>query len=462
MTTVTLQPKQATSRKRERASSPPRDLTSYRRWDAVRLLQLFVLALMLIPADYVIKAVGAAGYPAALVSYVLLFLWLSSMLFGYHNPLALRYPVRITVAFFWIVSLASYLLMDHGMLSGVQLASADRWLMQLAGVAGVVFVAAEFLHSLDDVIRVLRVLIWGAAICGIIAILQFKGGIDLTHYIKVPGFSLNAAAATNTGIGSRGGLNRVPGTATDPIELGVVAGMLLPIAIFLVMHDHERPIWRRYLACFCVALNIPASVSRSGVIAVAVACSVLLVSLPPLGRLKGFAIIPPALAVVFVFAHGLIGTLTSYFLAGSSDPSVTHRTNNYPYVERLVREYPWFGQGGGTYIPASALNILDNEYLTTSIQLGIIGVIALAFVLLWPPIAALAARTRTTDRRLRDLGAALAGAGFAAAICSATFDSLSFPMFVNVQALCAGLTGTVWLLVNRNDDALIAGSGGLS
>jgi len=455
---------------RERALAPTRaqpslllpDRASYRRWDAVRMLQLFVVVLMLIPADYVIKAVGAGGYAAALVSYVLLFFYLSSTLFGYHDPLALRYPVRMTVGFMWVVSLASYLMMDHGMLSGIQLASAERWLMQLAGVTGVVFVSAEFLRSVEDMIRVLRVLIWGAAICGIVAILQFKAGIDLTRYIRVPGFALNAAAATNTGIGSRGGLNRVPGTATDPIELGVVAGMLMPIAIYLVMHDHQRPKWQRYLACVCVALNVPASVSRSGVIAIAVACGVLLLSLPPVSRLKGFALIPPALAVVFVFAHGLIGTLTSYFLAGSSDPSVTHRTNNYPYVAQLVKEYPWFGQGGGTYIPASAVNILDNEYLTTAIELGIIGVIALAFFLLWPPIAALVARTRTTDRRLRDLGAALAGAGFAAGICSATFDSFSFPMFVNVQALCAGLTGTLWLLVNQNDDTLIAGSGGYS
>ena len=90
------------------------------------------------------------------------------------------------------------------------------------------------------------------------------------------------------------------------------------------------------------------------------------------------------------------------------------------------------------------------------------GVIALIFVLLWPAIAALVAGFQTTDRRLRDLGAALAGAGFAAVICSATFDSLSFPMFVNVQALCAGLTGTLWLIVHRDDDAVIAATGGYS
>jgi O-antigen ligase len=430
------------------------------RLDAVRLLQVFVLMLMLIPADDVVKAVGADGYPAALISYILMLLWLAGTIFGFHNPLAYRYPVRITVAFFWMVSMASYLFMDHGMLSGVQLASADRWLMQLAGVSGVVFVAAECLRSVDDVIRVLRVLIWGSAVCGVIALLQFKGGIDLTQYIKIPGISVNAALATNTGIGSRGGLSRVPGTATDPIELGVVAGMLMPLAIYLVMHDHARPKWRRYVACICTAFNGPASVSRSGVIAVLIACTVYLVSLPAVGRLKGFAIIPPAIGVIFVFAHGLIGTLLSYFLAGSSDPSVTHRTNNYPYVEQLVREYPWLGQGGGTYIPHSAVNILDNEYLTTAIQLGVLGVIALIFVLLWPPIAALAARTRTADPKLRDLCAALAGAGFAATVCSATFDSLSFPMFVNVQALCAGLSGTVWLLASGGDGGSIVRNGG--
>jgi hypothetical protein len=462
MTTATAPRERASSRRQGQANLRTQALDFSRRWDAVRMLQLFVLLLMLIPADDVIKAVGAAGYPAALMSYVLFFFWLSSTIFGYHNPLALRYPVRITVAFFWVVSLASYVLMDHGLLDGIQLASADRWLMQLADVTGVIFVAAEFLHSLDDVIRVLRVLIWGAAICGVIAILQFKAGTDLTHYIKIPGFSVNSVAATNTGIGARGGQSRVPGTATDPIELGVVAGMLLPLAIYLVMHDHVRPRWERYLACICVALNIPASVSRSGVIAVAVACGVLLLSLPPVARLKGLALIPVSLGTVFVFAHGLIGTLTGFFLAGSSDPSITHRTNNYPYVLQLVKEYPWFGQGGGTYIPASALNILDNEYLTTAIELGLMGVIALIFVLLWPTIAALVAGTRTTDRKVRDLCAALAGAGFAAVICSATFDSLSFPMFVNVQALCAGLTGALWLLVNQRDDALMAAHGGYS
>lgn len=426
----------------------------------VRLLQVFVATLMLMPADYVVKAIGAAGYAAALVSYLLLLLYVAWTLFGYHNPFAYRYPARGALAVLWIVSFASYLLMERGFMSGIQLASADRWLMQLAGVSGIVLVSAECLHSLDEVHRVLRVLIWGGAICGLISTLQFRFGIDPTHYLKLPGFSLNAVAATNTGIGSRGGHSRVPGTATDPIELGVVAGMLLPIAVYLLMHDHEKPKWKRVVACVCTALSVPTSVSRSGVISVVASLAVLLVAVPPTARLKGFITIPPALAAVFVTAHGLIGTLVSYFAAGTSDPSVSHRTNNYPYVEQLVSQRPLLGQGGGTYIPASAVNILDNEYLTIAIELGVLGALALLIFLIWPGVAALAARARSTDRALRDLCAALAGAALASVLCSATFDSLSFPMFVNVQALVAGLSGTVWILARRGSGVITDGSEG--
>ena len=97
----------------------------------------------------------------------------------------------------------------------------------------------------------------------------------------------------------------------------------------------------------------------------------------------------------------------------------------------------------------TAVYIFDNQYLTTAVELGLVGVAALVFFLLWPAIAALVARKRTADPELRDLAAALAGAALAALVCSATFDSLSFPMFVNVQALVLGLIGAVWLVVDR-------------
>jgi O-antigen ligase len=428
---------------------------------AVRMLQVFCVTLMVFPGDYTIHAIGGDGYAAALVSYLMFIVWGAGSILGHHNPWSYRYPIRITLAGMWVVSLASYLLMNRGVLTGAESTAADRWFMQLVGMSGILLVAAEGLHTLEDVRRVLRALTWAGAFCGIVAGLQFKTRIDLTKYLKLPGFSVNAIDSANAEIIQRGSLNRVPGTATDPIELGVAAGMLLALALYLMMHDTDRPKWQRIFPIVCIAVAIAASVSRSAIIAAAVALGVLIISLPPVRRLKGLAAIPVALGVAFVSSHGLIGTLSDYFLAGNSDPSISHRTNNYQYVEQLVRQSPWFGQGGGSYIAASQVHILDNQYLTTAIELGLLGVAALIFYLAWPAVIALVARHQTTNPEMRDLCAALAGADLAAVICAGTFDGFSFPMFFSLQALVAGLVGAVWMMVRKEqDDTRLDESGG--
>ena len=135
----------------------------------------------------------------------------------------------------WLSALASYVLMDRSMLTAAELASADRLLMQLAVITGVALIAAEFLSSLHDVRRVLRVLCWGGAFCGVVAAIQYWISLDVAPYLReLPGFSLNA---DDPGIVTRAGLNRVSGTSIYPIELGVVAGMLLPLAIYVAIYD---------------------------------------------------------------------------------------------------------------------------------------------------------------------------------------------------------------------------------
>jgi O-antigen ligase len=234
--------------------------------------------------------------------------------------------------------------------------------------------------------------------------------------------------------------------------MGVVAGMLLALAVYLMMHDTSQPKWQRVIPVLCIAVAVAASVSRSGVLATAIGLGVLIVSLPPARRLKGLVAVPVALAVAFVGSRGLLGTFRDYFLAGTSDPSIMHRTNNYPYVEQLIHQAPWLGQGGGTYIPAttaSSVHILDNQYLTIAIELGLLGMAALFFYLSWPAIVAFAARHHTANPELRDLCVALAGADLAAMVCAATFDGFSFPVFFNLQPLIAGLIGATWIIVHK-------------
>jgi cell division protein FtsW (lipid II flippase) len=410
---------------------------------AVPLLQLFALTVMVLPSDTVIKAIGAGGYPAALVGMFAFAAFGAATLLGVREPVRHQHPVRAALCLLWVSVLVSYVLMDRTTKSVAEVAAGDRLLIQLAVITGVALVAAECLNSLRDVRRVLRALTWGGAFCGVVAALQFWISLDVTPYLReLPGFSLNSE---NPAILTRAALNRVSGTSITPIELGVVAGMLLPLAIYLAIHDTNRTTGKRWAPVLLIGLAIPTSVSRSAILSVALAVGVLVVLMPTRQRLVALCVAPLAMIGVFMSAPGVIGTLARFFLAGTDDDSVKARVYDYPVVERLVNEAPWFGHGGGTYLP-EGLYILDNQYLKIAIELGLVGVIALAAYFLVPLISALVARRHSDDPELRMLCAALAGAALAAGVCSVTFDSLSFPMFSNVYALVIGLIGACWRL----------------
>jgi hypothetical protein len=401
---------------------------------AVPVLQLFALAVMVIPSDTVIHAIGAEGYVAALVGWFALAAFIAATLLELHDPARHRHPIRGVLSVFWISVLVSYVVMDRSTLTETQAAAADRLMMQLAVISGVALLAAECLTSLRDVRRVLR------------ASLQYWISLDITPYLReLPGFSVNAE---NPAIVAREALNRVAGTSITAIEVGVVAGMLLPIAVYLGLYDTEWTAWKRWTPVVLIALAIPTSVSRSGILSLVLALSVLIVLMPPRQRLVALCIAPLGVTAVFMSAPGVISTLSRFFGAGTNDESVMARIYDYPEVERLVYQAPWFGHGGGTYVPDYPQYILDNQYLKTAIELGLVGVVALTAFFLVPLIAALVARRRSSDPELRLLCAALAGAALAAGACSVTFDSLSFPMFSNVYALVIGLIGASWRLAS--------------
>lgn len=406
--------------------------------DARRLLQVFAVLLMVVPSDSVVLAVGAAGFAAGLVGMAGFAAYWACVLLGLHDPRPMRTPVRSCLWLLWAVSLASYASMHLGDQPPEALLAADRWLMLLATTTGVVLLASECLTTPEDVRRVLRALVWGGAVCGVVAGLQFRLSLDLSGALRsLPGFSLGTGAG---GISSRGGLNRVAGTAIHPIELGVVAAMLLPLALHLALHDTTRRALR-LTPLALIAVAVPASVSRSAILGATTSLGIFLVLQPASRRVVGLALTPVVAAAVFFTTPGLVSTLGSFFGAGTSDPSVATRVDDYPFVEALVRTAPWLGQGGGTFLPKDAFEILDNQYLKTAVELGLLGEVALLLLMAVPVLTALAVRRRTEDPELRTLLAALAGSSAAGALCCLFFDGFSFPMFTCVHALVLGLIG---------------------
>ena len=419
---------------------------------AVRLLQLYAVVLLVIPSDIVIKAIGGAAFPAGLIGMFAFLWWLVASLFGLHDPRRYPNPARLSLLTLWIATLASYIAVASALPIPLEMRAADRWVMQLVAWTGVAIVAAESIDSLDDFRAVLRALAWGGAICGTVAALQFWVNLDLAVYLRwIPGFSLNSE---NTAISSRFAQNRVAGTAIHPIELGVVMATLLPLAVVSALHD---PTQRRSLAWLRVVLigvAIPVSVSRSAILAMAVSMLLLICSMVPRRRVLALMVVPVALVGIFMSAPGLIGTLRDFFFLGSRDSSIAVREQDVPMVEHFVRQAPWFGRGGGTYLPTTQVAILDNQYYRMFIELGLVGtVLVTAGYLVAPPLLAFAARKRCTSEASRLLGAALGGSAAVAVLVTFTFDSLGFPMYAGLQALIVGMIGAYWRLARREESA---------
>ncbi|WP_034592125.1 O-antigen ligase family protein [Hamadaea tsunoensis] len=423
------------------------------------LLQAYVVAMFVLPTDAAIQVIGAQGYAAALVAMLMFAAWLITALFGLHDPIHSRYPVRGALAFLWVASLISYVAMPFFGPSPTQRLSADRWLMLLIAASGIILVAGEHLRAPRDILRVVRAFVYGAAFSGFVAVLQFFAHFDIKPYLRMVLIGFNSGGA-DISLTPRDALLRVSGTANHPIEFGVTAAMVLPLAIWLGFFDRERSLVKRWAPAGLIGVCLALSVSRSAILTVLISIGLMVALLPARFRVWILGVAPFAAVGVMAVTPGYLKTMVSFTSMGGDDPSITNRTNNYPRVAALVSESPYFGHGGGTFLPADATKILDNQYLKTSIELGLVGVFALILYFLVPAISALIARASHKDDAFRGLCAALAGGCLAAAVGCTAFDGFSFPQFTSAHALMLGLCGAVWLYAQRArlSDSQVAGA----
>ena len=318
---------------------------------AVLMLQVFALALMVIPSDTVVGAIGAGGYPAALVGMFMFALLLAASLFGLHDPLRHRHPIRTVLCLLWLAVLASYVLMDRPVDRG-RGSSADRLLMQLAVITGVALVAAELPQLAQR-----RTPGAEGAVLGrrVLRGRRRDAVLDQPRRCAVPARPAGVLTQLREpGHPRPGGLNRVSGTAVYPIELGVVAGMLLPLAIYLANLRHRPK---------CAAAVGASGTDRARNPDIGVALG------GPLGRLgarsaggvdAGSPSAGRDLRRAVRPARGVhVGPRLDrhpwIILRGRSQrPVGANRVSDYPLVEGHFQEAPWFGRGGWTYIPDNA------------------------------------------------------------------------------------------------------------
>jgi hypothetical protein len=354
-------------------------------------------------------------------------------------------PIRII---FGVYAFAYALTYAGGYARGMfpdEASNATRGLIEVFAVGGVALIASEGIRSRERLNVLLQRVVYGAGFMALAGDVEAMTKFSLAQHLKFPGLKINSRIIGERARGA-GGLFRVAGTATHYIEFGVVLGMLLPLAIHYAIFSPTRG--RRHfnwMITVLMAAGVPFAVSRSAAAACFVAVFILACCWTWRARVNALVIAAILAVGMKVAKPGLIGTIRSLFTHAKSDPSISGRTTDYGPSFTFISQRPWFGRGAGTFIP-TRYRILDNQVLLTTIESGIVGLIA--FIGLFLGGAAVAHRVGkfSPDPETRHLAYALLGVFVAGFLASFTFDSFSFPMFTMVVFLILGVAGALWRL----------------
>jgi O-antigen ligase len=269
--------------------------------------------------------------------------------------------------------------------------------------------------------------------------------VDVTEYLNVPGLEQKRKAL---GFEARGDGIRVASTTIHYIELATVMATILPFAIHLTLYAKSRKSKVRFaIAAFLCAAAVPATISRTGMLAMGIVLMVLVPVWTWRRRYNMLATITAFIGAFVVVQPGLMLTMTHLFDDPSNNPAFTVRQERYPLVWHYVGQRPWFGRGTGTYV-SPQYQLLDNEWLEYLVSNGIVGVATLALLHLTGIVLALMAFRRAESKEIRHLCAAAISTQLVALVVAGTFDSLSFLTYAITTALTLGICGTLWRLTH--------------
>ncbi|MDF1603450.1 O-antigen ligase family protein [Nocardioides sp. YIM 152315] len=421
-------------------------LIALSRRDAQAVLTLLLLLLFLVPENYVLVGpLRSVGQPALLVGMMALALWAAGRILGLLEARR-GHPVRWMLLAYAITTLISFAAGMSRTLTGEESAGAVRALFPVVAMLGIGLLALDGLESRQRVESLLERLVLIGGVAAAIGILEFfDGGFVYSQVMHLPGLTSNTTIINDT----RSGFSRIDGAAAHPIEYAVVIACLAPLALHLALNAPTPK--RRHRCALALTLMLvvsPMSVSRSGILALAVGLAIYVAHLSGRARFNALVVGVIGIGVFRAMVPGLLGTLKSLFLVGEDDPSIAGRTEDYAQIPGLLEGHVWFGRGLGTFQPTKYF-FLDNQYLGSLLEGGVLALAVLIGVYVTGMCVARGVRHRTGDPALRGLAQALVGAIAALAVSAVTFDELGFLQTAFVLFLLLGCAGALWTLVRE-------------
>lgn len=416
------------------------------RRDSQAILTLMLLLLFLLPENYVIVGpLKSVGNPAQLVGTLALVLWLAGRVLDL-IPAVRAHPVRWLYLVFAATSLTAYIAAQLRTLAPMEASGVARSIFPILAMLGIGLLSTDGLGTRERVETLLRRLVVIGGVAAAIGIVEFfDHGFNYFTFMHLPGLTTNTLVINDT----RSGFSRVDGAAAHPIEYSVAMAALVPLALHFALYSptrHERR--RSWIAFVLMASVIPMTVSRSGLLTIAVGLIFYAVHLSGRARINALVIGVLGLGVFRAAVPGLLGTLRGLLLIGDKDPSIQGRTEDYARIPALVENHLWFGRGLGTFQPLQYF-YLDNQYLGCLLEGGIVELAAFVALFITGICVARGIRHRAVDDDLRGLGQALAGGIAALALSAGTFDLLSFRQTAFLVFLLVGCAGALWTSVRH-------------
>ncbi|MGV8968639.1 MAG: O-antigen ligase family protein [Cellulomonas sp.] len=404
----------------------------------VALLTLPVLALVVPSALIFSGPLQSNGWPARLLTF-----WIAAaIVLGWvsrRRRLPRVSPAEVACWILLAASVCAYAAGGMRALVDAEVAGQTREALVLFPL----LIVAIGVATLADVRRCDQLLVGvliGATISAAFAVAQSVAAFDVAHLLQLPGM----VARNIGGMGIRGSFIRVKGASAHPIELGVICGSVIPVAIHFARFAATRR-HRMYagLASLVLFLAIPLSVSRSGVLVVAISMAVYAIVLTTRQRLEALVLALVGLVLLRAAIPGLLGAVRSIFGGAANDPSITGRTQDYAALSTFISQSPIFGHGLGTFRPEEYF-FLDNQYLLGMVEGGVVFVIAMIVFFGAVVASARGAVLRATTPEAASRAQAIASGVTAIAISALFFDLFSFAQITLVLFLFAGIAGALW------------------
>lgn len=363
-------------------------------------------------------------------------LWVLSMI-GTRTVTRVRMsPVHWALALFIVIAMSSLVLNDHVIVRLGELDLAVRKLALLFSYALLfVIVASSIKPSEVRNFTVFMVILASITAVGALAEYRFSYNPFFNWWSHVLPVTLPPELGAVDSIGRKS----VVGPTIHPLAVAMMMSLALPFALLGFLSSRERR--QKWLYCIAVVLMIAAAFGtqrKTSVVAPAFGMILLLAYMPhAVKRLLPIGIV--LLVVVHVVAPGALGGVTEQLKPSNffGVLSTKDRQSDYGAIKPDVIQHPLLGRGYESY-DQKKYRILDNQYLTTIIGVGVLGV--LSYLAIFLTILRLANRVaRSDDPDLAPTAMAASAAIASLVIGSALLDVFALPQLPYMICFIGGL-----------------------